>query len=67
MSNSGDKESERSEAGKAPPSKADPSRPTGLVSVDAEIDEIARKALETAKRTEEADRLRRKLHPVEPK
>ena len=36
-------------------------RTVGLVRVDDKIDEIARKALERARRAEEAERLRRKI------
>jgi hypothetical protein len=38
-----------------------PGNRTGLVRVDERIDEIARKALERARRAEEAERLRRKI------
>jgi hypothetical protein len=65
MGSSGDKEADQSEAGgEARPSEAHRNGQTGLVSVDAEIDAIARKALESARRAEKAEKLRRKPDPV---
>jgi hypothetical protein len=43
-----------------------PGNRTGLVRVDDNIDEIARKALERARRAEEAERLRRKISQAIP-
>jgi hypothetical protein len=42
-------------------STGQPGNRAGLVRVDDKIDEIARKALERARRAEEAERLRRKI------
>jgi hypothetical protein len=38
--------------------------PTGLVSVDDAIDDVARQALEAARRREEAEKLRRENPPA---
>jgi hypothetical protein len=42
-------------------SSRQPGKRTGLLRVDDKIDEIARNALERARRAEEAERLRRKI------
>jgi hypothetical protein len=47
-------------------SHGQPVKRAGLVRVDDKIDEIARKALERARRAEEAERLRRKVSQAIP-
>jgi len=47
-------------------SRRRPGKRTGIVRIDDMIDEIARKALERARRAEESERLRRKISQAIP-
>ncbi|GAC1299625.1 MAG: hypothetical protein NVS9B2_07980 [Steroidobacteraceae bacterium] len=48
------------------PGKVQPATPAGLVSVDEQIDGIAQKALDTARRAQELEKRKRKSHPPVP-